>query len=52
MLYDHMYGLDFDETYQFLEKISKDNIVKYIGAIDNNYQDVTKADDTYVTNLL
>jgi len=31
-----------------LEKISKDNIVKYIGAIDNNYQDVTKADDTYV----
>ncbi len=31
-----------------LEKEDKGNVVKYIGAIDNNYQDVLKADDTYV----
>ena len=31
-----------------LEKESKGNVVKYIGAIDNNYQDASKADDTYV----
>ena len=31
-----------------LEKEEKGNVVKYIGAIDNNYQDATKADDTYV----
>lgn len=31
-----------------LEKTTKGNIVQYIGAIDNNYQDASKADDTYV----
>ena len=31
-----------------LEKTDKGNVVQYIGAIDNNYQDAAKADDTYV----
>lgn len=35
-----------------LEKSDKGNVVKYIGAIDNNYQDASKADDTYVKKAI
>lgn len=35
-----------------LEKSEKGNVVQYIGAIDNNYQDASKADDTYVTKAI
>lgn len=31
-----------------LEKTDKGNVVQYIGAIDNNYQDTAKADDKYI----
>lgn len=35
-----------------LKKESKGNIVKYIGAIDNNYSNAEKADKHYVKNAL
>lgn len=42
------YGATKTPHVYVLEKTDKGNIVKYIGAIDNNYQDAAKADDTYV----
>ena len=35
-----------------LQKEGKDFIVKYIGAIDNNYQDASKVTDPYLANAL
>lgn len=35
-----------------LEKTNKGNVVQYIGTIDNNYQDATKANDTYVKKAI
>ena len=42
------YGATKTPHVYILEKTDKGNVVKYIGAIDNNYQDASKADDTYV----
>lgn len=42
------YGATKTPHVYILEKTDKGNIVQYIGAIDNNYQDASKADDTYV----
>ncbi|MEM7484691.1 MAG: thioredoxin family protein [Bacteroidota bacterium] len=35
-----------------LEKTSKGNIVKYIGAIDDNYQDASKVEEKFVENAI
>ena len=42
------YGATKTPHVYILEKTDKGNVVQYIGAIDNNYQDASKADDTYV----
>ncbi len=35
-----------------LEKTASGNMVKYIGAIDDNYQDASKVDETFVENAV
>lgn len=35
-----------------LEKTSSGNMVKYIGAIDDNYQDASQVDETFVENAV
>lgn len=46
------YGATKTPHVYVLQKNSEGNIVKYIGAIDNNYKDVSKADKKYVEDAV
>ncbi|WP_394975684.1 thioredoxin family protein [uncultured Croceitalea sp.] len=46
------YGASKTPHIYLLEKTKKGNIVKYIGAIDDNYQDESKVEDKYVENAV
>lgn len=46
------YGATKTPHVYVLEKTEAGNLVKYIGAIDNNYQDATKADKHYVKDAV
>ncbi len=46
------YGATKTPHVYILEKTTRGNIVKYIGTIDNNYQDADKADKHYVENAV
>lgn len=46
------YGASKTPHVYLLEKTKKGNIVKYIGAIDDNYQDESKVEDKYVENAV
>ena len=46
------YGATKTPHVYILEKSSKGNVVRYIGAIDNNYKDAAAASEHYVQNAL
>jgi peroxiredoxin len=46
------YGATRTPHVYVLQKEGDDLVVKYIGAIDNNYQDASKADEKYLENAL
>lgn len=46
------YGASKTPHVYLLEKTQKGNVVKYIGAIDDNYQDAGKVEDKYVENAV
>lgn len=46
------YGATKTPHVYILEKTTKGNIVRYIGAIDNNYKDPTAANEKYVENAV
>ncbi|WP_350291163.1 thioredoxin family protein [uncultured Croceitalea sp.] len=46
------YGASKTPHVYLLEKTQKGNVVKYIGAIDDNYQDASKVEDKYVENAV
>ncbi len=46
------YGATRTPHVYLLEKTSNGNIVKYIGAIDDNYQDASKVEEKYVENAV
>ncbi len=46
------YGATRTPHVYLLEKTSEGNIVKYIGAIDDNYQDASKVEEKYVENAV
>ncbi len=46
------YGATKTPHVYILEKTSKGNIVRYIGAIDNNYKDADAATEKYVENAI
>ncbi|GMN11948.1 hypothetical protein MTsPCn9_32500 [Croceitalea sp. MTPC9] len=46
------YGASKTPHVYLLEKTKKGNIVKYIGAIDDNYQDASRVEDKYVENAV
>ncbi len=46
------YGAKKTPHVYILEKTSKGNIVRYIGAIDNNYKDTLSADKKYVEDAI
>ena len=47
-----IYGAQRTPHVYLLEKTNTGNIVKYIGAIDDNYQDVSQVEDKYVENAV
>jgi len=46
------YGATKTPHVYVLEKTSNNNLVRYIGAIDNNYKDATAADKKYVEDAI
>lgn len=46
------YGATRTPHVYLLEKTAEGNIVKYIGAIDDNYQDASKVEDTFVEDAV
>ncbi|MBO0322545.1 thioredoxin family protein [Muricauda sp. CAU 1633] len=46
------YGATRTPHVYLLEKTAQGNVVKYIGAIDDNYQDASKVEDTFVENAV
>ena len=46
------YGATKTPHVYLLEKTDKGNLVRYIGAIDDNYQDATKVEEKYVENAV
>ena len=46
------YGATRTPHVYLLEKTAKGNVVKYIGAIDDNYQDASKVEEKYVENAV
>jgi len=46
------YGATRTPHVYLLEKTAKGNIVRYIGAIDDNYQDVSQVEEKYVENAV
>ncbi|PRX53129.1 thioredoxin family protein [Flagellimonas meridianipacifica] len=46
------YGATRTPHVYLLEKTADGNVVKYIGAIDDNYQDASKVDETYVEDAV
>jgi peroxiredoxin len=46
------YGATRTPHVYLLEKTDKGNIVRYIGAIDDNYQDVSQVEEKYVENAV
>ncbi|MEW2919844.1 thioredoxin family protein [Muricauda sp. ANG21] len=46
------YGATRTPHVYLLEKTAEGNVVKYIGAIDDNYQDASKVEDTFVEDAV
>ncbi len=46
------YGATRTPHVYLLEKTAKGNVVKYIGAIDDNYQDASKVEEKFVENAV
>ncbi|WP_036383113.1 thioredoxin family protein [Muricauda sp. MAR_2010_75] len=46
------YGATRTPHVYLLEKTSQGNVVRYIGAIDDNYQDASKVEDTFVEDAV
>lgn len=46
------YGATRTPHVYLLEKTAKGNVVRYIGAIDDNYQDAAKVEDTFVEDAV
>ena len=46
------YGATRTPQVFLLEKTAKGNVVKYIGAIDDNYQDASQVDEKFVENAV
>lgn len=46
------YGAERTPHVYIVQKQGKENVVKFVGAIDNNHQDATKADKKYAENAL
>lgn len=47
-----MYGATRTPHVFLLQKTAKGNVVRYIGAIDDNYQDASKVDDKFVEDAV
>ena len=50
--YDPLYGATRTPHVYVLQKTAKGNIVKYIGAIDDNYEDSSAVKTHYVANVV